>query len=443
MKLLMGKATGMLRPTTVSTKQQRIAELAKTAPTMAMDLSHHMDLEWLKEAFRRTRKDGAVGVDGVSGKDYGDDLESRLTTLIDQAKSGIYRAPAVRRVHIPKGDSTQTRPLGIPTFEDKVLQRAVAMLLEPVYEQDFMEFSYGFRPGRSAHQALEALWKGLMSMGGGYIIDLDIKGYFDAVDHRIVQELFRKRVRDGVLRRLIGKWLNAGVFEKGATTYSTTGVPQGGVISPVLSNMYLHEVLDTWFAEQVLPRMRGRAFIVRYADDAVLVFESKADATKIFDVLPKRFAKYGLTLHPEKTRLIDFRRSSRSDTFDFLGFTHFWATSRKGKLFVKRQTSRKRFGRGLRAIGIWLNEVRHHPISYQHKLLAQKLRGHNQYYGITGNGRALAAFTYWVMHKWRKSLGRRSYKAKRNWEWYLGLLRRFPLPKPTPIHSVLRHAANS
>jgi RNA-directed DNA polymerase len=442
MELLMGKTTGLSEPITVSTKQQRIADLAKTAPSMAMDLSHHMDQEWFVEAYKRTRKDGAVGIDGVSGKEYGEGVDARLRDLVDRAKSGTYRAPAVRRVHIPKGDGKQTRPLGIPTFEDKVLQRAVAMALTPVYEQDFLDCSYGFRPGRSAHHALQALWSGLMSMGGGYVIDLDIKSYFDTVEHRQVQELVSKRVRDGVVRRLIGKWLNAGVLEKGQKTYSGSGVPQGGVISPLLSNIYLHEVLDKWFVEQVLPRMKATAFMVRYADDAVLVFANKSDADKIFDVLPKRFAKFGLTLHPDKTRLIDFQRGPRRDSFDFLGFTHFWGMSRKGKPVVKRKTARKRFNRGLRAIGSWLEVVRHQPISQQHKLLSQKLRGHNQYYGITGNGQSLAAFVYWVMHLWRKSLGRRSYKAKRNWEWFRHLLKRFPLPKPTPVHSVLRHAAN-
>lgn len=407
-----------------------------------MDLSHHMNQEWFAEAYRRTRKDGAVGVDGVSGQEYGVGLEARLQDLIDRAKSGTYRAPAVRRVHIPKGDGKQTRPLGIPTFEDKVLQRAVVMALTPVYEQDFLDCSYGFRPGRSAHQALQALWSGLMPMGGGYIIDLDIKSYFDTVDHRQVQELVRKRVRDGVIRRLIGKWLNAGVLEKGQKTYSDSGVPQGGVISPVLSNIYLHEVLDKWFAEQVLPRMRAKAFMVRYADDAVLVFANKSDAEKIFEVLPKRFARFGLTLHPEKTKLIDFRRGSRRESFDFLGFTHYWGMSRKGQPVVKRQTSRKRFNRALRGIDDWLKDARHQPISQQHKTLSQKIRGHIQYYGITGNGQALATFVYWIQRSWRKWLGRRSYKARRTWAWFNTMLKRFPLPKPTPVHSTLRHAAN-
>jgi len=317
------------------------------------------------------------------------------------------------------------------------------MALEAIYEQEFLDCSYGFRPGRSAHQALQALWDGLMSMGGGYIIDLDIKSYFDTVDHRQIQELFGKRVRDGVLRRLIGKWLNAGVLEDRQKTYSAMGVPQGGVISPLLSNIYLHEVLDSWFAEQVVPRMRGRAFMIRYADDGVLVFEHASDAARVFEVLPKRFGRFGLTLHPEKTRLIDFRRGPRRASFDFLGFTHHWGKSRKGNLVVKRQTSRKRFTRGLRGIHDWLKESRHTPISEQHKVLVQKVRGHIAYYGITGNGRALAAFVYWVQHWWQKWLGRRSYKSRRSYKWFRGILKRFPLPKATPVHSVLRRAVKA
>jgi group II intron reverse transcriptase/maturase len=408
---------------------------------MAMDLSHHMDLAWFQEAYRRTRKDGAVGIDGVRGLDYGAALESNLEHLIELAKSGGYRAPAVRRVHIPKGDGRQTRPLGIPTFEDKVLQRAVVMALEPVFEQDFLPCSYGFRPGRSAHQAVEDLWGGLMKMGGGYVIDLDIKSYFDTVDSQELQKLFGKRVRDGVLRRLIGKWLNAGVLEGGRTEYAESGVPQGGVISPLLSNIYLHEVLDAWFANQVLPRMRGRAFMIRYADDAVLVFARRNDAERVMSVLPKRFAKYGLTLHPDKTRMVDFRRGFRRSTFDFLGFTHYWARSRKGRPVVKRRTARKRLSRALRTMNQWFKKVLHWPIAKQHVLLCRKLRGHFQYFGITGNGASLARLEYWVMHLWFKWLRRRSHKARRTWDWYRQLLLRFPLPPPTPVHSVLRYAA--
>jgi group II intron reverse transcriptase/maturase len=375
----------------------------------------------------------------MTGAQYGEALDERIGDLIDRAKSGRYRAPPVKRVLIPKGDGQERRPIGIPAFEDKLLQRAVEMLLTPVYEQDFYDFSYGFRPGRSAHQALEVLWGGLMRMGGGYLIDLDIRSYFDSVDLNHVQEFLRQRVRDGVVRRLIGKWLNAGVLEGGRLSYAETGVPQGGVISPLISNVYLHEVLDTWFVNEVQPRMKGRAFMVRFADDAVLAFENREDADKVYNVIGKRFARYGLTLHPDKTRLIDFRRKPHgSGSFDFLGFTHFWGKSQKKRLVIKRKTAKKRFARSLKSMNQWLRRVRHEPIGTQHRALRQKLQGHFGYYGITGNGQALAAFLYQVMHQWFKWLRRRSFKARRTWEWYRDLLVRFPLPKPTPIHSVLR-----
>ena len=247
-----GKTPNMSRFDNVSTKQGRIAELAKKAPDMAMDLSHHMDLEWLMEAFRKTRKGGAVGIDGETAQKYKENLEDNLQSLLDRAKSGSYRAPAIRRVHIPKdGKVNETRPIGITTFEDKVLQRAVVMALEPVYEQDFLDCSHGFRPERSTHQALKALREVLNAMGGGYVIDLDIRKFFDTLSHIHIQKILRQRVRDGVLLRLIGKWLNAGVMEEGCITYSELGVPQGGVVSPLLSNIYLHEVLDKWFEEVV------------------------------------------------------------------------------------------------------------------------------------------------------------------------------------------------
>jgi group II intron reverse transcriptase/maturase len=230
-------------------------------------LAHHIDVDWLREAYRRTRKDGARGVDGQTAADYASNLEDNLRSLLDRAKSGTYRAPPVRRVHIPKGDGKQTRPIGIPTFEDKVLQRAVAMILEAVYEQDFQDFSYGFRPGRSAHQALQALHKGLARMAGGWVLEVDIRKFFDTLDHEHLREILRRRVRDGVLLRLIGKWLNAGVLEGLELSYPESGTPQGGVISPLLANIYLHEVLDEWFVRDVKPRLNGPAFLVRYADD--------------------------------------------------------------------------------------------------------------------------------------------------------------------------------
>jgi len=230
-------------------------------------LGHHLDVEWMQEAYRRTRKDGAAGVDGCGAAEFEQDLEENLQMLVNHAKAGTYYAPPVKRVHIPKGDGKQTRPIGIPTLQDKVMQRAVAMLLEPIYEQDFLNCSYGFRPGRSAHQALGQVWQEVMGMGGCWIVEVDIKKFYDTIPHPKLREVVQKRVRDGVILRLIGKWLNAGVMEQGELSYAEEGVPQGGVISPVLSNIYLHEVLDKWFEGEVKPRLRGRAFLVRYADD--------------------------------------------------------------------------------------------------------------------------------------------------------------------------------
>ena len=249
----------------ISTKLERMAKLAKQMPGVALTtLAHHIDLEWLNEAYRRTRKDGAVGVDGQTAAEYAVNLQDNLKSLLDRAKSGDhYRAPPVRRVHIPKGDGHKTRPIGIPAFEDKVLQRAVAMVLEAVYEQDFLDCSYGFRPKRSAHQALRAVWKQAMDLGGCWVLEADIEDFFGTVDLTELRAMLRHRVQDGVLLRLLDKWLKAGVMEEGCVYHPETGVPQGGVVSPILSNVYLHEVLDQWFERQVKPRLRGRAHLVR------------------------------------------------------------------------------------------------------------------------------------------------------------------------------------
>ncbi|MBA7654796.1 hypothetical protein ES703_62689 [subsurface metagenome] len=294
----------------VSTKQGRIAELARIHPEVSLtSLAYQIDEKWLYEAYRRTRKDGAVGVDEQPAEEYAQDLGNNLRSLLERAKTGSYRAPPVRRVHIPKGNSrTEKRPIGVPTFEDKVLQRAAVMVLEPLYEQEFLDCSYGFRPGRSAHDALATLWKHLMDVGGGWLIDLDVRKFFDEMSHTHLREILKRRVRDGVLTRLIGKWLKAGVWERGSVSYPEKGSPQGGVISPILSNVYLHEVLDKWFYEQVKPCLKGPAYLVRFADDAMLILSDQRDALRVMEVLPKRFGKYGLTVHPEKTRLIRFSK---------------------------------------------------------------------------------------------------------------------------------------
>ena len=405
-------------------------------------LAHNIDMEWLREAYRRTRKDGATGVDGQTANEYAQRLDDSLSSLLERAKSGTYRAPPVRRVHIPKGDGSQTRPIGIPTFEDKVLQRAVAMVLEAVYEQDFLDCSYGFRPKRSAHGALRTLWERTMAMGGGWILEVDVQKFFDTLDHAHLRDLLRRRVRDGVLLRLIGKWLKAGVLECGGLSYPESGSPQGGVISPVLANVYLHEVLDVWFAQQVQPRLKGRAFLVRYADDAVAAFSCEADARRVMDVLPKRFGKFGLTLHPEKTRLVPFQHPARVQwptgpeeppspgAFNLLGFTHYWGRSRNGIWVVKRKTAKDRFARALTRVADWCRIHRHLSVKEQWRALVQKLRGHFGYYGIIGNSKALARFRTQVTCAWKRWLGRRSQRGFLNWREMARLLERYPLPRP-------------
>jgi group II intron reverse transcriptase/maturase len=390
-------------------------------------------------------------VDEQTAAQYAAQLESNLESLLDRVKSGDrYCAPPVRRVHIPKGDGSKTRPIGIPTFEDKVLQRAVTMALEAVYEQDFLNCSYGFRPGRGAHDALDALWRQSMSMNADWVLELDIENFFDSIDRAQLREVLQKRVRDGVILRLIGKWLNAGVMEEGVVYHPKTGTPQGGVISPLLANVFLHEVLDLWFEQEVKPRLKGQAFLIRYADDAVVVFELEADARRVLEVLPKRFGKYGLRLHPEKTRLVRFHRPKGSgpddpsppESFDLLGFTHHWGRSRKGNWVIQRKTASSRFSRARHRISMWCRLNRHLPIGEQHAKLRAKLRGHDAYYGITGNGRALALLRFWVTRDWFKWLRRRSRAAARlNWEWMGRLLRVLPLPPPRVVHSALPTAA--
>jgi RNA-directed DNA polymerase len=435
-----------MEPKDVSTKQRRIAELARIHPAVSFpSLAYHIDLAWLHEAYQRTRKDGAVGVDGQNAEEYAKNLGENLRGLLERAKAGTYFAPPVRRAHIPKGTGNETRPIGIPTFEDKVLQRAVSMVLEPLYEEEFLDCSYGFRPGRSAHDALEALWTGLMKMGGGWIIDLDIRKFFDTLDHNHLREILKSRVCDGVLLRLIGKWLNAGVLEEGEVSYPEQGTPQGGVISPMLSNIYLHAVLDKWFAQEVCPRLRGHAFEIRFADDAVLVFAQKEDAERVMAVLAKRFDKYGLTIHPEKTRMVHFckprqREEKTQDPtqggkFSFLGFTHYWGLSRKGAWVIKRKTETSRFTRALKKVTLWCSRNRHLPLGDQQRALAAKLRGHYSYYGITGNGRSLGNFRYQVLRVWHKWLSRRARGKTMPWDRFNILLSHYPLPPVRVVHS--------
>lgn len=424
---------------TVSTKIERIATRAREAPTMALrTLAHHIDVDWLKEAYRRVRKDGATGVDGVTADEYARDLEGNLRALHTRAKEGTYRAPPVRRVHIPKGDG-RTRPIGIPTFEDKILQRAVAMVLEAIYEQDFMDCSYGFRPGRSAHDALKALRDATMEMHGGWILEVDIQRFFDTLDHAHLREALARRIGDGSLMRLIGKWLNAGAMEGLELQRPDAGTPQGGVISPILANVYLHEVLDVWFEREVKPRLMDRAVLVRYADDFVIIFKREDDARKVQAVLPKRFGKYGLTLHPEKTKLVPFNRPPKIDndddgegpgSFDFLGFTHHWARSANGNWVVMLRTAKASLSRAVKRIGEWCRRYRHLTVADQQAALSRKLRGHYGYFGVVGNATALWRFRRVVYRAWRSWLNRRSQRARVTWERMRVLIQHHPLPAP-------------
>ena len=438
---------------TALTGLQRVRETAKLDRRLKFTaLLHHITPSLLVESFYDLNKTAAVGVDGVTWRDYENILYERVHELHREIHTGAYRAQASRRTYILKTDG-KLRPLGIAAVEDKIVQQAVVKVLNAIYEEDFLGFSYGFRQGRGQHDALDALWMGIGTKPIRWILDADISAYFDTIDHsRLLQQLER-RIADRSVLRLIRLWLRCPVVDEDdqgrrRTTHPRQGTPQGGVISPLLANVYLHHVLDTWFQEEVMPRLRGRTSLVRFADDAVIVCEREDDAHRVMKVLPKRFGKYGLTLHPEKTRLVPFRRpegtmpGGKSGAFDLLGFTHFWARSRKGSWVVRRKTAAGRFTRAVRAVAVWCKVHRHRPIAEQHQELARKLKGHGAYYGITGNASALARFRYEVVRVWRKWLDRRSSKACMKWDRFNRLLQRYPLPVPVAIHSICRRGAS-
>jgi group II intron reverse transcriptase/maturase len=438
-----------LSSSTVSTKLHRIATVAKEVTGRELTtLAHHIDVPFLQEAYRRTRKDGAVGVDGQTADAYAEHLEENLTTLLNRFKAGSYHAPPVRRAYIPKEGSPAGRPIGVPTFEDKVLQRAVAMVLEAVYEQEFLDCSYGFRPKRSPHHALQAIWRTLMEMRGGWIIKIDIQQCFDTVSHPHLRSFLDQRIRDGGVRRTIDKWLNAGVLEDGRLTHPEAGTPQGSGVSPLLMNVFLPHVLDLWIEPMVRPHCKGRIALYRFADDALIVCATERDARRIRATLPKRCAKYGLTLHPEKTRVIRFTRplypqearrlqqpEGESETFEFLGFTHYWGRSQQGYWVVKRKTASARFTRSLKRIAQWCRDHRHYPVAWQHEQLVPKVRGHVAYYAITGNLRTVQTFRFVVERVWRKWLNRRSQRHGMRWEKFERVRQRYPLPAVHVVRS--------
>lgn len=439
----MGKIAGIQGPDHIQTKQLRIAQLAKERPEQVFtSLAHYIDVFWMHEAYRRTKKGGATGVDGETAKDFEQDLMGNLKNLVEMLKSGSYKAPPVRRIYLEKGDGKK-RPIGIPTFADKVMQRAVTMVLEPLFEQDFYWFSYGFRPEKSAHQGIDAVCGDLWKSRGGWVVELDIKGFFDNIDHKALRTFLDQRVRDGVLRRAIDKWLCAGVMEDGSLQLSKKGTPQGGVISPLLANILLHGLVDKWFIDEVLPRV-PEAKLCRYADDIIMTFRSERDAKRILAVTRKRFTKFGLELHPEKTRIIDFRcplrkpkdisREQRPGTFDFLGFTFYWCIGLSGFWCLKTRTRKGKLRESLRDISDWCRKNRHRKVKWQHQKLCEKLKGHYAYFGRTGNTPMLKNFFYGVCRTWYRWLARRSQKRYLGKIEFFNRLCRNPLPSPKIVH---------
>ncbi len=433
-----------MRSPTVSTKLQRIAAQAADYPQLVFTtLAHLIDVEFLREAFHRINKRSSPGLDKVTARQYAEDLEENLVDLHERMRSGLYKAPPVVRVWLEKEDGKR-RPIGKPTFEDKIVQRAVEMLLSAIYEQVFYDFSHGFRQGRSQHRALHELDKQLWQLNIGWIVNADITGLFDNLDHGHLRRFIRKRVNDGSIIRLIGKWLNAGVMEEGKLKYYETGTPQGGVISPLLSNIFLHYVLDDWFVKEVKPRLRGRCFMIRWADDFIIGCELESDARRIMAVLPKRFGRYGLSLHPEKTSIIRFKRprsggggkDRQNGTIDFLGFTFYWARSYRGYWVMKKKTARRRLARFMRVLWRWCRENMHEPIQQQHRALCVKLRGWFRYHGVRNNYRALKAVFACAGRAWRYWLSRRSSKGTVNWEKFDRLCLSYPLPRPRLIHNI-------
>lgn len=422
----------------MSTVELQIAERARKFKGEALhNLHHFVDAQLLQESYEQLNRKSAKGIDGKTWQQYGLEFPERRESLLAEFKSGRYRAPALRRVYIPK-DKHGQRPIDISTTEDKVLQASVRKVIEPIYEEDFKDFSYGFRPGCSQHQAIDYMSGQVSFQGMHHVIDADIKDYFGSINHGILREFLDKRVKDGVIRKMIDKWLKAGVMESGNISYPDKGTQQGSVISPLLSNIYLHYVLDEWFSEQIQPLLKGKSFIVRFADDFILGFSDKSDAERVMQVLPERLAKYGLTLHPEKTRLIDLnsQRGGSGRSFDFLGFTHYLGKSRKGHKVLKRKTSSKRMTRAVVNISKFIKSNRHLKLRDLIAAVNVKLRGHYSYYGITFNSYSLSCFRVQVIRSLYKWLNRRGGKRKWNWSTFTILIEQwYPLVKPLIYHS--------
>ena len=421
----------------------RVNEAArKSRKTRFTALMHHIDVEALRRVFNRQRRNASAGVDGVTVEEYGGNLEANLKRLCDRVHSGSYRPQPVRRAYVPKADGTQ-RPIGIPALEDKIVQGGVSEVLSAIYEVDFLGFSYGFRPGRSPHQALDALNAALIKRKINWVLDADVRRFFDSVDHEWLLRMVAHRIADPRVLRLIRLWLRAGVLEGGKWFKTLEGTPQGAGISPILANIFLYYSLDLWVHQRRQRHAKGDVIIVRYCDDFVMGFERQTEAKSMLDELKRRLSKFGLGLHEKKTRLLEFGRFAaerrkrggmrRPETFDFLGFTHYCSTNKKGRFFVTRKTQGARMTRKLKELRIESRRRMHWPLKKQQRWLSAVLRGHYAYYGLLGNSRALSDFAYKVRKLWFRALCRRSQKNAMTWERFNRLLKVFPLPTPRII----------
>lgn len=425
----------------VATKSRRIAEKARKEPGFKFtSLYHLMNEELLRECFKRLRKDAAAGIDEMTKEQYAENLDANLSDLTGRLHRMAYRPQPVRRKYIPKPGSSKQRPLGIPCFEDKLVQAGLVRILEQVYEQDFIGDSYGFRPARSCHDALRALSDTVEGKPINHIVEADIKGFFDNVNQEWLMKFLEHRIGDKRIQRIVKRFLKAGVYEDGTVTVSDEGTPQGGVISPLLANIYLHYVLDLWFEKVVSKNIGGYARMIRYADDFVVCFQYESDALKFRRELVKRLGKFGLEVEPTKTRVVKFGRfavqnakakGERPETFDFLGFTHYCGTRRDGTGFrMKRKTARKKFTAKVKAFKEWLKKARPMKTAELWEIAKAKLRGHYAYYGVTDNLPGIKRFGAEVEKLLMKWLNRRGKRNSLTWEKFQKMLERFPLPEP-------------
>jgi len=410
-------------------------------------LAHLLNAEFLRGCYRSLGKEKAGGIDGRSWHDYGEHLDENLEDLVKRLKAKKYKPLPAKRVYIRTNDK-ESRPLGLPAIEDKIVQKGIARILEAIYEADFMDCSYGFRPKRSCHHALKAVNDTIMSKPVSYIIEADIKGFFDHVSHDWMMKFLQVRIRDSSLLLLIRRFLKAGYSESGLLVRTDEGTPQGGNLSPMLANIFLHYVLDLWFVKLVKPSVDGQCYLVRYADDFVCMVQYRQSADEIERLLRERFAKFGLSLHPEKTRTISFgryerqnarRQGRKANTFDFLGFTHFCGHSRKGTFLLGRKTSGKKFRKACKAMNDWLRRIRSvMRIEEIWPILAAKLRGHYNYYGVSGNSRMIVRFGYVTIRAVMKWLNRRCQRMSFTWKKFSAYMVHYPLPRPRIVYNIYK-----